>query len=68
MSRMAAKHLNAKLAAEGFPNVKLAYSPEDEEWSVNFLGGREGTRYYTEDWKDAFDTAKAMSKGREPQS
>ena len=34
----------------------------DDEYRVNFTGGREATAYYTTDLSDARDTGIAMSK------
>lgn len=45
-------------------NVKVNrnWSEAWAEYRVNFIGGKEETAYYTSDWSDAVDTAKAMDE------
>jgi hypothetical protein len=44
--------------------MTLRYDREYQEYSVNYPGGKEATRCYTNDILDAIGTAKAMAKAK----
>lgn len=50
-------------ANEELKSVRVTVTDYDE-FRVNFIGGREGTAYYTSDLADAIDSAKLMDRGR----
>jgi len=51
-----------KVVREVLRQLGLTVKLSDGEYRVNFIGGREGTAYYTADISDAFDTGIAMAK------
>ena len=56
---------NVKKELDG---LGISIEKNDDEFIVNFKGGKEATAYYTNDLEDALGTGKAMVKGKKKES
>ena len=56
------KKITLKDAKELLRAYALTINKKDDEYRVNYLGGKEETAYYTDDIEDAIATGKMMAE------